>query len=90
MKKNGMTTTEALSAWKLAQDGRTLDEIKALLGLRCSRVCVWRSIRKVTTADERIKAASASGNFEPLCVGEMLLMLHPPKEAPANGDAPQE
>jgi hypothetical protein len=75
--KTAMTSGQALAAWELSRKGNTIEEIKALLGVRCSRVAVWRAIRKVTTADERIRAAQAGANWEALCVGELLLMLHP-------------
>lgn len=76
--KTAMNAETAISAWKLSQSGSTLEQIKALLGLRCSRVTIWRAIRSVTTTTERIEAALAGANWDALSVGELLIVLTPP------------
>lgn len=70
-----MTSLQKLEAWRLKSTGLTLDEVCARLGLQCSKQTVWRGIHEVTTADERIKNARRTGNYEVLDLGEILIAL---------------
>lgn len=73
--KRKLTTTDALEAFRLARLGSTLDTI--LLNFRqrgvvCSRQTIWRAVQEVSTAQERIALARATGNFDLVSVGEAL------------------
>jgi len=74
--KNSLTPTQAIEAARLVKNGTKLGDVARALGLRCSRTSIWRSVRAVTSAEERIEIAIRTGNFDSgLTVGETLLAL---------------
>lgn len=84
--KRAMTSTQCVEAKALAEGGKTLEQIRAKLGLKCSRQSVWRAVRSVTTAEERIASYRRTGIYDALDVGEMLIALEP-ERGTADADA---
>jgi hypothetical protein len=71
-----ISTSQALEAAQLTRNGFKLDHIVAMLGLtKRSRSAVWRAIRDVTTAEERIALYRRTGRSDVLSVGEAVAAL---------------
>jgi len=71
-----ISTAQALEAARLSASGFKLDQIVAMLGLqRRARSAVWRAIREVTTAQERIAVARRTGCYDTLSVGEAVAAM---------------
>ena len=76
MSRKALTPTQAIEAARLVAAGTSLGDVARALGLRCSRMSIWRAVRSVTSAEERIDLAQRSGNWDSgLTVGETLLAL---------------
>lgn len=71
-----LTGQLAIEARRLSEAGVSLSEITSRLGISPGqRQSVWRAIRRVTTAAERIAAARRTGDYTALTCGEALMAL---------------
>jgi transposase-like protein len=67
-----------MSAFRFHALGNTLDNIHMIFkleGIQVSRQTIWRAVREVTTAKERIESARRTGNYDVLSVGEAVIAL---------------
>lgn len=75
--EKALTPEQSIAAARLVESGVSLETARQMLGLDCSRQTVWRAVRAVTTAEERIARARRTGSVEGLDIGEILALDEP-------------